>query len=85
MTDENLEQLLMRLKSEIGSGKSLTDEQRAALEKIHAEVEDALEAPDGGSAPVESLRSFVEELEDAHPTLTLTLGRIMDSLNKMGI
>jgi hypothetical protein len=85
MNEENLEQLLKGLKAEIGSGQSLTEDQREALAKIHAEVERALEEPDGESAPVESLRNFVEELEDAHPTLTLTLGRIMDALNKMGI
>ena len=85
MNDENLEQLLKALKAEVGSGKSLTEDQREALAKIHAEVQRALQAPEGDAAPVESLRSFVEELEDAHPTLTLTLGRIMDALNKIGI
>ena len=85
MTDQNLDQLLKGLKAEIGSGKSLTEDQREALAKIHAELERALETPDGEPAQVEGLRNFVEELEDAHPTLTLTLGRIMDALNKMGI
>ncbi len=85
MNDDTLEELLKRLKTEIGSGGTLSDEQRAALGKIHAEIEHALRAPDGEPAPVDSVRQYVEELEDAHPTLTLTLGRIMDALNKMGI
>ena len=85
MSEDNLEELLARLNAEIGSGEGLSADQRAALEKIHAAVEQALASPAGGADPVEGMRAYVEELEESHPTLTLTLGRIMDALNKMGI
>jgi len=33
----------------------------------------------------EPLADFIDRFESSHPTLTMTLGRIMDALNKLGI
>ncbi len=85
MSEDNLEELLSRLNAEIGSGEGLSADQRAALAKMHESIEAALASPASAADPVEVMRAYVEELEDSHPTLTLTLGRIMDALNKMGI
>ena len=41
--------------------------------------------PAQGTGLVEPIRAYIDEIEDAHPTVTMTLGRIMDVLNKMGI
>ncbi len=90
MTDAHLQQLLEKLREEIESTDVLDETTRGQLQRLDQEIHDLLEKPDEGDADTSKslsrpVENFITELEESHPTLTMTLGRIMDILNKMGI
>ena len=88
MPGKKLEQLLIELEQQIGSTDDLDNDLKGRLEQLKSAIELRLgETDDAGGAKnlVEPLRQAIDEFEDSHPTLTMTLGRIMDVLNKIGI
>ena len=88
MPGKKLEQLLVELEQQIGSTHDLDDDLKGRLEQLKTAIETRLgEQEDTGGAKnlVEPVRQAIDEFEDSHPTLTMTLGRIMDVLNKLGI
>ncbi len=88
MPGKKLEQLLVELEQQIGSTHDLDDDLKGRLEQLKTAIEMRLgEQDDSGGAKnlVEPVRQAIDEFEDSHPTLTMTLGRIMDVLNKLGI
>lgn len=88
MPGKKLEQLLVELEQQIGSTHDLDDDLKGRLEQLKTAIEMRLgEQDDTGGAKnlVEPVRQAIDEFEDSHPTLTMTLGRIMDVLNKLGI
>lgn len=87
MPDKDLNALLDDLRQAVASSNELTAQQRErmkALEaQIHLRLDDSRPGPD--EDPVHAVRAYIDEFQRSHPTLTLTLGRILDALNKMGI
>jgi len=82
-----MEELLAQLRKEVAGARELSQSQRARMEALQEQIEERLAAdevpPD--DSPGELVRSYIDEFHRSHPTLTLVLGRILDSLNKMGI
>jgi hypothetical protein len=86
MPREQLGRLLEDLAAQLEEIDTLDEGDRAALEHLQLRIAAALsagEAPDEG--PTEAIGDLVDRFEASHPTLTMTLGRIMDALNKLGI
>jgi len=82
-----MEELLAQLRKEVAGARELSEGQRARMTALQAQLEDSLaaeEAPPAGRLR-DVLRGQIDEFQREHPTLTLVLGRILDSLNKMGI
>ena len=88
MPKRELERLLGQLDQELGKGENLDADDQAALRELQSRIGDLLETEDeraGADGLTEPLSSYVERFETSHPTLTMILGRIMDTLGKMGI
>lgn len=87
MPRNEMQDLLAQLRKEVAGARTLTDSQRARMEALQMEIEERLaadEAP-GTDSPGDLVRGYIDEFHRSHPTLTMVLGRILDSLNKMGI
>jgi hypothetical protein len=86
MPREELGRLLEDLAAQLEGADALDEDERAALEQLHRRIGAALaseaDSP-GGSG--EAVADLIDRFETSHPTLTMTLGRIMDALNKLGI
>jgi len=86
MPRQKLEQLLQEMRQQIEEASLESEEARQQLRSLQQAIEKRLQ---GQSVEpqnlIESAGEALREFEDAHPTLTLTLGRIMDQLSKLGI
>lgn len=88
MPKRELERLLDELDRELREGGSLDADEQASLRELQSRIGDLLGSetePTDAAGLAEPLASYVERFETSHPTLTMILGRIMDSLSKMGI
>lgn len=87
MPRQQMEELLAELRKEVAGARELSAGQRARMEALQSQLEASLAAEEvrapGGLR--EALRGQIDEFQREHPTLTMVLGRILDSLNKMGI
>ena len=87
MPKQQMEELLAQLRQEVAGARELTDSQRARMEALQAQIAERLAADEvpADNSPRELVRGYIDEFHRSHPTLTMVLGRILDSLNKMGI
>ncbi len=87
MPKQQMEELLAQLRKEVAGARELTDSQRARMEALQAQIAERLAADEvpADNSPRELVRGYIDEFHRSHPTLTMVLGRILDSLNKMGI
>jgi hypothetical protein len=86
MPKEQLGKLLEDLAAQLEASDTLGESDRDALERLQLQIAAVLaedEPTDEG--PAEAIGDLVDRFENSHPTLTMTLGRIMDALNKLGI
>ena len=90
MPQTELGKLLDDLENQIGDGGPVDEADREALRELQARIASVLATDRDAILPVsdslsEPLADFIDRFETSHPTLTMTLGRIMDALNKLGI
>jgi hypothetical protein len=89
MPKKELEQLLDQLERELQQDQALAPEELEALGDLQTRIGQVLAAgagaPDADQGVAEPLAEYIDRFESSHPTLTMTLGRIMDALNKLGI
>ena len=90
MPQTELGKLLDDLENQIGDGGPVDDADREALRELQARIASVLANDHDATLPAndslsEPLADFIDRFETSHPTLTMTLGRIMDALNKLGI
>jgi hypothetical protein len=89
MPRQQMEELLVQLRKEVAGARELSDSQRARMEALEEQIAQRLAADevesDGDESPREVVQGYIDEFQRTHPTLTMVLGRILDSLNKMGI
>jgi hypothetical protein len=86
MTD--LQQTLRDLRAELGRAERLSEEDRALLETVVADIHRVLEAPVSLEAPVEhgdALEGAAVRLEAGHPGLAGAVRAVLDALGKAGI
>lgn len=88
---ENLRRRLAELHAELEKVDAVDAEARAALEEVMNAIREVLaraggdeERPEEPSLAVR-LREAGRHFEESHPTLTATLGRVVDALSALGI
>jgi hypothetical protein len=87
---ENLRRHLAELHAELENVDAVDAEARAALEAVMREIREVLarseeEERRGESSLADRLRDAGRHFEESHPTLTATLGRVVDALSALGI
>jgi phage shock protein A len=87
MPTQKLEKLLQELEQQIENEALQSEELKHRLQELKKSVESALAGKQDAEPRtlVDSAMEALEEFEDSYPTLTMTLGRIMDQLSKLGI
>jgi hypothetical protein len=86
MAEESLRALVARLRSELTTAHDLDADAREALHSLAREVETTLHsqpagaAAGSGAALRDRLADWVTELEASHPTLSRTVGNLVDTL-----
>src|SRR4026209_1059601 len=83
MSEQQLRAAIEEIRTELAHAEGLTESNRESLRRLAADLEARLERP--GSPPEnDSLRhelaDWVRELEISHPTLSTTIGRLVDTL-----
>jgi hypothetical protein len=87
MPQKQMQELLAELRREVAGAETLSEAQRQRMEELQEEIERRMaeEPPRREGSPADMVRAQIDEFQREHPTLTMVLGRILDSLNKMGI
>jgi len=90
MPKRELEQLLDELARELEQDGALDPDEIEALGDLQTRIGRVLAAEEtpptsDEQGVTEPLAEYIDRFESTHPTLTMTLGRIMDALNKLGI
>jgi len=87
---ENLRRRLAELHAELEKVDAVDAEARAALEEVMHEIREVLARAEDEERREEAsladrLRDAGRHFEESHPTLTATLGRVVDALSALGI
>ena len=86
---QTLEESIAHLRQELADGEPLTPQDRTLLEQTLADVAQVLDEeqddPSIADPIYEALQDLAERIERSHPTLSLVVGRITDSLSQLGI
>jgi hypothetical protein len=86
---EHLRRRLAELHRELERTDALDGESRAALEEVLRDIQELLARSGGTQREPATLADRLLEagrhFEDSHPTLTATLGRVVDALVALGI
>ena len=87
---EDLRRRLAELHAELEGMDAVDAEARAALEEVMHEIRDVLarsedEERRDETSLADRLRDAGRHFEESHPTLTATLGRVVDALSALGI
>jgi hypothetical protein len=87
---EDLRRRLAELHAELERTDALDVDSRAALEAVMGDIQALLarSGPEREREPAtlaERLREASRHFEESHPTLTATLGRVVDALAALGI
>jgi len=90
MPRKQLAELLEKLREEIHAEQSLSGEDREELVNLREQIGGLLAEGEDQDLPESSalmspLQRGIDRFERSHPSLTMLLGRIMDTLTKMGI
>jgi hypothetical protein len=88
--EERLAELLRELETELANADSLDEAGRDRLRSVRAQLGRVLDNSERTAEPqlsavAEPVQRAIDDFEKTHPTLTLILGRILDSLNKIGV
>jgi predicted transcriptional regulator len=90
MDAQHLHARLRQLHKELQQIESVDTDERRALQQLMADIHEILEKEEGHpiqkySQLSEQLRDNVAQLEASHPTVTMLMGQVIDTLAKMGI
>ncbi len=87
MTNQNLHELLERLRLQLEQTKTLDEKEREQLQHLNDDIATLL-ARSGGQVNenlMRRLQDSIDYFEVAHPTLTRTLSEMMTILSNAGI
>ncbi len=84
-----LKESVEHLRGELHADHPLSEADRRLLDQTLADVnqmlDDEQEDPSFGDAIYEELRELSVRLEEAHPNLSVIVGRIVDGLSQLGV
>ena len=88
--EQHLRELLEKLHAELEQDDSVGHEPRDLLETVMGDIRERLdrggdESSDWPASFGDRLRESLEQFGEAHPTVTKTVGRVLDALSNMGI
>ena len=97
--NESLVETLNQLRQQLSAARQLDPEVAARLRQTMADIQEALAQPDTNTfetgatedadedepAITDRLHEAALHFEESHPTIALTLGRLIDGLGQMGI
>jgi len=89
-SDEELRDQIRLLHEELESAEAVDAEARKQLGQLLDDIRSLLdrseeESPHTPSSLVERLESATREFETSHPTLSATVGQLIDTLSNLGI
>jgi hypothetical protein len=89
MNKQHLQSVLQDLHGELGRTEVLNEDEKALLRHLNQDVEILLARSEDNPEPEESLGERLQEsialFETSHPSLTLAMQRVLDSLSQSGI
>jgi hypothetical protein len=87
MADRTLRDLMAELEATLRSGRAISAEDRALLERTHADLEAALAAQPAAPTPRlrQSMGDALQRLQIEHPRLTGLLSAALDALSDVGV
>lgn len=87
MPTRKLKELLQELEQQIENEELGSEELKQRLHDLKQSIEQRIDGEQDAEprSLVDSAMEALREFEDSHPTVTMTLGRIMDQLSKLGI
>ena len=87
MGDPKLRAVIDEIQSQLAGAQGLHAEQRRSLEVLVQDLERLLDEPSAGenSAIRDRVTDAVRRLEASHPTLSTTLGNVVDALAFFGL
>lgn len=89
MNDQNLRELLERLRNELATTEVTDEAGRERLRRLEADIRDLLERSDEPAETddpmLERLQDSIDHFEETHPQLTLMLSQMMTILSNAGI
>ncbi len=90
MDPQQLRAMLEQLHAEIENAQSVDEGERELLEHLMADIRTVLarsgeEAPPQYQPLIQRLGEAVKQYEASHPTLTMLMGRVLDTLSNVGV
>lgn len=84
MPRRHLKELIAEIETSLRSS-AVAPEERVMLEQVHADLTATLSADKPAPGLRNKLNAAIERLEDEHPQLTTTLGKVLDLLSDVGL
>ena len=87
MPTQKLKKLLLELEQQIENEALESEDLKRRLQELKQSIEQRMNGEQNAEPQslVDSAMEALREFEDSYPTVTMTLGRIMDQLSKLGI
>jgi uncharacterized protein DUF4404 len=90
MDPQELRAMLEQLHAELGNAQSVDEGEREMLKHLMADIQTVLARSGEGAPPhyqplIQRLGEAVKHFEASHPTLTLLMGRALDTLSNAGV
>lgn len=86
MDDPKLRAVVDEIQSQLAKAEGLPAEQRRSLEHLVRDLERLLDDPSAGEGTLrDRVTDSVRRLEASHPTLSTTLGNVVDTLAFFGL
>ncbi len=91
--DQQIRQMLVQLHDKLERTHTLDEDERALMRHLMADIQEMLDQPGAREAPryqptqpfVDRLEKSIDLLEVNHPTLTVVIEKLLDTLNLAGI
>ena len=87
MSDPKLRTVIDQIQSQLANAQGLAPGQRKSLEELVRDLEQLLDDPSAqeGTSLRDRVADSVRRLEASHPTLSTTLGNVVDTLAFFGL
>jgi hypothetical protein len=87
MSDPKLRPVIDEIQSQLSNAQGLAPGQRRSLEELVRDLERLLDDPSAGESATlrDRVTDSVRRLEASHPTLSTTLGNVVDTLAFFGL